>query len=326
MSLTDRLFNTSATVNEEEAYRLRNTVSSYDTIEIHPPRNSDIPSTLDTFLRGILELQSKWFGLVNASPILSYEIRRPMNDRLRFQYSVPTKRLERKLRTQLQTEIPDLKFSTGDDGLPVSEGDTVGGGVLTPGRKDCYPLRTEFDEPPINALTGILHRHTMQDTQIIVQVLFQPVVGHPVKHRWWTRNTYQRIGYLRKNKPGTLPWHDRPATPREKRQADAIEQKAGTTKFHTAIRFIVIGAGEYTRSRVKELAGGFNIFENPETGQYLDTVTVKNLREHEIIEFAETNVERDFTGTPTFRTSIPELAALVSIPNRQQENIQSTQS
>jgi len=325
MSLTDRLFKTAATVSEEDARRLRNSGGSHDTIQVHPPKNSDVPATLDTFLRGILELQSKWFGLVNKSPVTAFEIRRPMPERLRFQYCVPTKRLERKLRTQLKTEIPELEFRTGNDGLPISKGDSIGGGLLIPGREDCYPIQTDFDSPPINALTGILHRHAMQDTRIIIQVLFQPVVGHPVKHWWWTRNTYQRIGYLRKDKPGTLPWHDRPATPREKNQANAVEDKAGTSKFHATIRFLVIGAGEYTPSRVKEIAGGFNIFENPETGQYLDTFTVKNLRESKIIEYAETVSDRRLEATPTFRTSIPELAALVSLPDRSQRNIHNTE-
>ena len=321
-SLTDRMFHKSTTVSEEDVQQLKKGGQRFDPVEVHPPKRGDIPATLDTFIKGILELQSKWFGLVNASPVTAYEIRRPVNNRLRFQYAVPTKRLDRKLRTQLKTEIPELKFSTGTNGIPVSKDTSVGGGILTPGRKDCYPLQTEFDSPAVNALTGLLHRHSMQNTSIVVQILFKPVVGHPVKHRWWTRNTYQRIGYLRKNKTGSLPWHDRPPTPREKRQADAIERKAGTSKFHTTIRFLVIGAGENTPSRVKELSGGFNIFENPETGQYLDTITVKNVRESKIIEYAETVAQREHSGTPSFRTSIPELAALVSLPNRRQQNIQ----
>jgi len=324
--LTDRLFNTSATVTEEDARRLRNGGVDRHTVEIRPPRNGEVPATLNTFLKGILELQSKWFGLVNRSPVTAFEIRRPTPDRVQFQYSVPTKRLERKLRTQLVSEIPGLEFAAGSTGLPVSDDVTVGGGVLIPGRKDCYPLQTEYEDPPINAVTGMLHRHAMQDTGIVIQVLFQPVVGHPVKHWWWTRNAYQRIGYLRKDKPGTLPWHDRPATPRERRQADAVEQKAGTSKFHTTIRFAITGADEYTPSRVKELAGGFNIFENPETGQYLDTVTVKHLRESKIIDFAETVARQQFEATPTFRTSIPELAALVSLPDRSQKNIHNTRA
>lgn len=321
MSLTDRLFETYTTLSEEEARRLRNTGIDRYTVQVQPPQNSDIPATLENTVKGILELQSKWLGIKNLSPVTSFEIRRPMPENLRFQYSLPTKRLERKLRTQLQNEMPEIKFQDGEDGLPVSKGDTIGGGVLTPGRKDCYPFRTEFGEPPINSVAAALHRHAMQDTRIIIQVLFKPVVGHPVKHRWWTRNTYQRIGYLRKEKTGTLPWHDRPPTPREKRQADAIEHKAGTSKFHTTIRFLVIGAGEHTPSRVKEVSGGFNIFENPDTGQYLDTYTVKNLRQSKIVEYAETIAQRQLEGTPLFRTSVPELATLVSIPDRQQQNI-----
>ncbi len=321
MRLTNRLFQTWTTLSEKKAQRLRNTGVDWYTVQVQPPKNTDIPVTLEKTVRGILELQSKWFGLKNLSPVTAFEIRRPLPDQLRFQYSVPSKRLERKLRTQLQNEVPEIRFKDGENGLPVSKDDTVGGGALIPGRKDCYPFRTDFDEPPVNSLAATLHRHAMQDTQFIIQVLFKPVVGHPLKHWWWTRNTYQRIGYLRKEKTGKLPWHDRPATPREKRQADTIEHKAGTSKFHTSIRLLVIGAGKHTPSRIKEISGGFNIFENPDTGQYLDTFTVKNLRSSKITEYAETVAQRQLDGTPTFRTSIPELAALVSLPNRQQENI-----
>ncbi|MCU4753442.1 hypothetical protein OB919_15870 [Halobacteria archaeon AArc-curdl1] len=160
----------------------------------------------------------------------------------------------------------------------------------------------------------------MQDTKIVVQVLFQPSVGRPLRSWWWTRRAYKRIGYLRKEKEKL--WGSRSPTPREKRQANAIEAKAGNNRFHTVIRFVVIGAGEYTRSRVKELSGAFNVYENPETGQYFDTVTVQSLWEGRIVDFCRSVADREFDSWALkFQTGVPELAALVSIPNRQQENI-----
>jgi hypothetical protein len=205
-------------------------------------------------------------------------------------------------------------------------GDSIGGGLLHLGRGDWYPLRTKYDAPPINSLTAALHRHAMQGTRVIVQTLFQPWIGHPIRNRLWIRRAYKQLGYLRKQKPDVLPWHDRPATPREKRQADQIEEKAGTPRFQTSIRFLIIGAGEHTPSRVKELAGAFNIFEDGTTGQYLNTETIQPYRESRFIDYADAVRRREFDGwSLAFQASQQELAALVSIPDRNQKNISYSQ-
>jgi hypothetical protein len=146
------------------------------------------------------------------------------------------------------------------------------------------------------------------------------VAGRPLRSWYRNRRTYQRIGYLRKEKEKL--WNNRPPTPREKQQADAIERKAGTTRFHVSIRLLCINSAEYTPSRVKELAGGFNIYENPDTGQYLNAVTVQTL-ESRILDFAETVKQRRFGNWHRrFHASSEELAGLVSIPDRTQKNIQ----
>jgi hypothetical protein len=314
------LLNYTATPTEEQAEQLRNPGKRFHTIEVRPPKNSDTPAVPEGFVKTITELQSKWLGLKNTSPITAFEIRRSTPDKVRFQFSTPTIRLERKLRTHLTDQLPGVKFKDGVRGIPVTEEDTIGGGLLTTGRKDWYPLQREFKDPPINSVVSALHRHAMQDTQFLIQILFQPVIGKPLRRWYWRRRAYQRIGYLRKEKEKL--WGSRNATPREKRQADAIEDKAGTNRFHTSIRFLVIGADEHTRSRVKELSGGFNTFENPDTGQYLNTKTIKTLRESRILDFAEAVAERRFKGWGrTFQTSTRELAALVSLPNTPQENI-----
>jgi hypothetical protein len=319
MSLKDRLLPSHIELTENQAKKLQHSTKPGYTVEIKPPKNHS-QDTIPQFIRAIQELQTKWLGLKNTSPTSSYEIRRTTQG-LKIQYTAPTKRLERKIRTQLTNHLPQIRFDTGTSGLPVTEGSTVGGGHLTTGQKDHYPLKTEFDQPPTNAVAAALHRHAMQNTKIVIQILFQPAIGTPVRNWWWTRRAYQRIRFLRKEKEKL--WGNRPPTPREKHQADAIEDKAGNNRFHTAIRFAVINAEAYTKSRAKELSGAFNVYENPETGQYFNTTTIQPLQENRIVDFANSIADRRLNNWATpFQASTKELAALISIPSNRQQNIQ----
>lgn len=318
-----RLGNTFLELTEKQAENLQRPRGEYYTVEVRPPRDGDVPETLGNFVRGIQEMQSTWLGIWNTSPVSAFEIRREAGT-LSFQFSVPTRRLERKIRTHLANQIQGAEFLEGSDGLPVSTDSMVGGGLLTLGRRDWYPLRTEFDEPPANSIAASLHRHAFRDTDVVIQVLFQPVLGDPVSRWWWRRRAYQRRNYLKKEKEKI--WGSRKATKRERQQANAVENKAGTNRFYTAIRILVVGAGEYTPSRVKELAGGFNVFESSETGQYLDAVTVTPLRKKRILSFCQAVRDRRFGDwSRRFQATVDELAALVSIPNRTQENIRYSQ-
>lgn len=319
MSLKDRLLPSHTELSENQAEQLQNCGTPGYIVEIKPPKKHG-EDTLPEFIRSIQELQTQWLGLKNASPTTCFEIRRT-GQGLTIQFTASTKRLERKIRTQLTNHLPEIRFNNGSSGLPVTPEATIGGGHLTTGQRDHYPLKTEFDQPPANALAAALHRHSMKGTKIVIQILFRPAIGRPVRNRWWTRRAYQRIGFLRKEKEKL--WGSRPPTPREKKQADAIENKAGNNRFHTAIRFAVINAGDHTKSRVKELSGAFNIYENPETGQYFNTTTVQPLKENRIFDFANSISNRELDSwTTTFQASVDELAALLSIPNHQQENIQ----
>jgi len=317
--IRDRVFTTTVELDEDQARRLRaGTVGR--AVAVHPPRDGSVPATLDQFVKTIYEPQTKYFGMKNTSPVASFEIRRSVPDTVSLQFVVPTKRLERKVRTQLTNEIPGVVFSDGTLQLPVAEGSVVGGGLLTTGRRDWYPLASTFDTPPTNSVVAALHRHAMQDTQFVIQFLFQPVVGRPVRSWWWTRRAYQRIGYLRKEKEKL--WGSRSATPREKQQANTIEAKAGSPRFTVSIRLLIVNGGEYTRSRVKELAGAFNVFENPETGQYLNAVTVQTLRQQSLLGFVDAIAHRDFRRwSRQFQATADELAALVSIPDIDQSNL-----
>lgn len=322
MNLKTGLLNDHITLTEEEAEHLRETTSQGYTVEIQPPQNKETPSTLGDFIQNITELQTKLLGLGNASPTTVFEIRR--GTKLRLQLTVPTKRLERKLRTHLSNNIPEIGFDDGASGLPVTEETTVGGGLVTTGRPSYFPLRTDFDSPPTNSVVSALHRHAIQNTQVIIQILFTPLVGRPLQDWWWKTWAYKRRNYLKKEKEKL--WGNRTPTKREKAQAREIDRKAGTARFKTAVRFLFIGSGEYTASRVKELAGGFNVYENPDTGQYLNAVTVQTLRRSQLLHFAQAVAERQYRGwTRSFRTSTEELGALVSIPDREQQNIRSAQ-
>lgn len=306
-------------VDEDQSRTLNMPKTGLYAIQVNPPRNNET-ITSEGFVRSILEIQTGLFGFKNRSPTVTYEIQRVQPGRLQLQFCVPTKRMERKVRTQLSNQIPGIQFSTGTTKLPVSTGDSVGGGILSTGREHRYPLRTDFDSSPINNVIAGLHRHAMQDTKLLIQILFQPVAGRSINERWRKHRSYQTISYLNKEKEKI--WGTRSPTRREKRLAHLIEQKQSQRRFWTSIRLAVIGAEDYTPSRVKEISGGFNIFENPESGQYINTTPIQGLRQKRFLEFYNAIHNRKFGGySHRFQTSVPELAGLVSIPSRNQKNM-----
>ena len=121
MSVRNRLYQDHITLDEEQASQLSYSNRTWYNVEVRPPKNGDIPATLREFAAGIRELQTKWLKLRNASPVIAFEIRRHTPDKLQFQFSTPTKRLERKIRTQLSNQVPGVEFGDGLEGLPAGE-------------------------------------------------------------------------------------------------------------------------------------------------------------------------------------------------------------
>jgi len=319
MSLKRRLLHNHTQPTESEAKRLNHPGEKWFTVEVHPPQK-EITTGLENFIQSLLEIQTKWFKTRNVSPTIAYEIRRPRPDHLRFQYAVPTKRLERKVRTQLSTELPRIEFSEGVDGLPVTSEDSIGGGTLNTGFESWHPLRTDFDRPPTNGIAAALHRHAMQDTKFVIQILAKPVGGHSLQNWLWRKQAYHHRNYLRKEKEKL--WGSTSPTKRERRQAHLIDNKASQSRYKTSIRFAIIGADEYTPSRVMELAGSFNRFENPVSNQYFDAVTIEKLQQNRILHFAKSVADRQLNAwSPQFRTTSEELAGLLAVPDLNQENI-----
>jgi len=308
------------TLDSPTAKQLSRPTTEPIAVEVHPPYDRELPATLDRFVKAITEYQTQLLGIKNSSPTIAYEIQRFTPEKLRLQFIVPTTRLERKLRTHLNDQIPEIGFEPGINRLLLKQDDTVGLGVLKLRRKDVYPLETEFEAPPLNSVVAALHRHAMRDTRIAIQILFKPRAGHPVEKRLWHREARRESRNLRSEKVGILPWTDRDATPREKQQAREIGEKAGNPRFSVSIRILVIGAEEYTTSRIKEISGGFNVFANPDTGQGFQTRTVRSLRDQAIINSVEQFRARRLNQP--FQVSMPELAGLLSIPDREQENIE----
>ncbi len=320
MGVLDLLRSNHVTLNEEEAECLHHPTKSWYSIEAHPPRNKETPSTIPHFISGVLEIQNKWLGLKNTSPTISYEIRRTQDNKLHFQYSVPSKRLERKARTQLADEIPGIKFKDGANGLPVQQNETLGGGLLYLGENDWHTFKTEHDTPPINAVTALLHRHSMQNTDFVIQILFKPIADKTLRNWWWRKKAVKQRNYLKKEKQKI--WGSTQPTRREKQQAHNINQKIGNARYWTSIRFLIINGKEYTPSRVKELAGGFNRLENPETNQYFNTVTFQPFLKNRLLNYAKTVRDREFGGwSRKFRATQAELASLVTLPDSNQSNI-----
>jgi len=320
MGFLNRFKSSYVTLDEATAQRLSQPNQRFRFVEVYPPVNQDLPVSLERFVKTVTEYQTELLGIRNTSPVVGYEIQRFSPEKLRLQFAVPTARLDRKMRVQLDDQIPGVEYEAGESRLPVNEGDTLGIGVLSLRRKEIYPLETEFDAPPITSVVAALHRHAMRETRIAIQVLFKPVAGQPVQRRLWHREADRESRNLRTEKVGIVPWNDRDATPREKQQARQIDSKAGSPRFKVSIRILVTGAGDYTSSRIKEVSGGFNIFGNPETGQGFQTRTVRSIRDKPIINSLEQFRER--TLNQPFQISTGELAGLVSIPDREQENIE----
>jgi hypothetical protein len=320
MNPFNRFASSYVTLGESAAERLSTPTDGFRTVRVLPPTNTDLPATLTQFVQAITEYQTRVFGLKNSSPIVSYEILRFTPSKVVLQFVVPTARLERKLRIHLNDEIPGTRFEPGTSRLPLTEGETIGGAVLRLRRKDVYPIETEFEPPPINSVVASLHRHAMRNTGIAIQIVFKPVTGQPLEKRVWHREAARESRNLRSDKVGVLPWTDREATPRERQQARRIDSKAGSPRYRVSIRVLILGAGEYTASRVKEVSGGFNVFASSETGQGFRTETVHGFRNKPIINLVEQF--RDRRLNRPFQLTTPELAPLVSIPDREQENIE----
>lgn len=160
----------------------------------------------------------------------------------------------------------------------------------------------------------------MQNTKFVIQILFQPIAAKTLRNWWWRRQAVHQRNYLKKEKQGI--WGTTQPTRREKRQAHSIDEKLGNARYWTTIRFLIINAKDYTSSRIKELAGGFNRFENPETNQYFNTVTFQPFLSKRLLDYAETVRNREFGGwSRKFRATQNELASLVSLPDRKQSNI-----
>lgn len=316
------LFYTSGIVDADVTAQLSSDREDLSVVVVRPPRTGDIPSKLSYTVDAVFDLSTSWFGLVNTSPIVSYELVRNQPETLKIQFTLPNDRLERAIRTHLPLDTPQAKMTDGSAALPVEAGDVIGGGYLSLGRRDWYPQRTEFNEPAINSVVASLHRHILRGTKFVVQVIWKPsIVGRPFRRYWWRKKGYRRVGFLRREKHRVT--YQREATPRERRQADAIEDKLGSRRYRVAIRFLVIGS-EHVMGRVKELSQAFSTFENQETGQFFDTTTVKSWRRRHIVRFAEIVWQRQFGRSSTFQLSRSELSSLVGVPSLDQANIRET--
>jgi hypothetical protein len=307
------------TVTQSTAEQLAQPSQRFLTVHVQPPYDTRLPATLDRFVKGITEYQTQLLGLKNTSPTIGFEIHRFRPSKLRLQFTVQSSRLDRKIRTHLSEQLPKVRFDDVTATLPLSGSDSVGVGILTLRRKDVYPLQTEFDRPPTNSVVTALHRDAMRDSRIVIQILFNLVTGHPVGKRLWHRDASQESQNLWSEKVGLLPWSDRDATPHEKAQARRVDEKAGSPRFKVSIRILVAGAEQYTASRIKECSGGFNIFGDS-AGQSFQTTTVRSLRTAPILNAVKTVRDRSFSHS--FQLSRQELSALVSIPDRNQGNIQ----
>jgi hypothetical protein len=229
-------------------------------------------------------------------------------------------RMQRKLRNELRQSVPGVEFEEGVNGLPIRQNQTVGGAMLTLARDNWYPVEIDHNHPPNNSITSLLHRHALPDAKIVVQLLARPVAGQPIKTWWWNKSAHRTSNYLKKEKEKL--WGRRKPTKRERSQADAVERKAATPRFQTSLRVLVVGAEEMTPSYVREVADGYKIFESLDTDQYFITESVDVFRQKRIIDFAQAVADRRFSDwSRSFYVNEEELAALLSLPGQNQQNI-----
>jgi hypothetical protein len=249
MRLKDQVSKPYVHLDDDTARYLRMSPAKRRFVRIHPPIDEDVPATLPNVVKGIQEFQTKWFKLKNTSPTISYEIVRAPADRLTLQYSVPSHRLERKIRNHLHEAVPGIEYSVGSGSLPVIENDSIGGGLLTIGREDWLPLKTDHKSPPLNSVVTTLHRHAMQDTMYVIQILFKPIAGISPREWWWRRSARQYRNYLHNDKTGVLGSNKAPD--RERAHARDVDGKFREARFTTTSRLLVIGGAEYTMNRMK---------------------------------------------------------------------------
>lgn len=200
MDLLSRWKTAHLTSDEETAEYLRQPPTSGYTVAIQSPRSDSVPPTIPAVIQSLREPRTGLLGVGNRSPTLCYELRRSTPDRLRLQLTLPTKRLARTFRTQLQTQIPGIGFAPGADGLPIAADMVVAGATLRPTKEAYYLVRTEFSAPPMNHLVASLHRLAMQRTRFLVQILAQPIAGQPVRKWAHGKLARKQMDYLQKEK------------------------------------------------------------------------------------------------------------------------------
>lgn len=303
---------TTVHANVDLATRLHHPFTGDRTIGVQPPRRGDTTPVLTQVAKHLRSSRTGLLGLRNRSPVIAYELCRPQPDSLRLQLAVPSKRVERIYRTQLPLNVDRVRFRDGTDGLPVEAGQSIGGAVWTTTRSWPYPLRTSFQAPPLNSVVAALHRHAMQRTRFMLQILAQPVAGR--LRQWWGRKTAAWTrDELRTEQEGMV--RSRQPTRYEREQAADVDRKSRVPHWRVSIRLVVIGGNDLTLSRAAEVGSAFSMYDNPETGQRLRMQPLKVIRRGEIKRFAKAVALRRFGhSSAAFRVTDAELGALLSVP------------
>jgi len=316
--LRDRLTASATEVDAEQIRLLRRGNPNMRPISVQPPAHGTVPTTIRRVLQTVYQRRTGLLGIGNRSRPVVFEIRRATPDTVTLQFCVETEREERTLRTQLAAAIDGIEFGEGVTGLPIAEGQLLGGGLLVPKQAAWNPLRAEFESPPTDAVLAALHRHAMQDTSFVIQLLCVPVAGQPLRTRLFRYRARKQSTYLREHSEQLVG--RRTSTVQERSRAAAIERKVRQPLWWVSIRVVVVGTGEYTVPRLQEVCAGFNVFENPESGQGLQVIPVSPVRSTDIVRFGRSVAKQRFRQwSRRFRVSSRELGALVAVPTGSRE-------
>lgn len=290
-------------------------------VEVAVPYDREAPATLPEIVQVVTEARTGLGGIRNHSHRFAYEVRRPSPEELRVQFVLPGARLERKVRLALDTTVPTASLSTGTTGLPIQAGESLGGGFIRPGRPDYIPFQTTFARPATNQLIATLHPDAMPDTRVVVQILCQPIAGRSLAMRRWQRQARRRATALRQQrKTGD---QTRTPSPVDRETARAIDEKLASRRFWTAIRLVIIGAGDATRARLTELKGAFNRYEVASPRQDFDANPLRSVRGKRFRTFGRAVAHLTFDESLRFQATTDEVGALMAVPTRDQRNLES---
>lgn len=223
-----------------------------------------------------------------------------------FYFWLPNFTLERRARSQISAFYPKCNITKPREyfGIDIKNGDFAAGAYLKLKRHCLFPVRMDFEVDALNAITAPLT--SLRDGErAVLQFCMQPArIGLEYKAKKMAKQFRFEINSQGKK---TLSRSLRDTT-----AADLIEKKIGEKKYSAAIRILGFGKDKSISNIVHEVAGAFNIFTSPVTGNGFKVRQVPGRR---MPKFVATMLTREATQFHcNGKLSASELAPMVHLP------------